>query len=246
MTGPEVEVPTDSGPCSVCAQHVEFIDTGGRSIRENYACPECGATLRYRHQAAVLVRLYGSGALRSIAELARSDALRGLDVYEPGIVGPLREALSLGAASYEQSYLWPDVPLGAEQNGIRCENLEVLTFPDESFDLVISSDIFEHVRRPMEGFREVRRVLKPGGRHVFTIPIRWPPTEPTRQRVDTSGPTDVHLEEPHYHGSPVDPDGSLVYTDFGMDLVEELDRSGYETTVYYGLKYNVTFSAARS
>ncbi|MDQ3729972.1 MAG: hypothetical protein M3355_10330 [Actinomycetota bacterium] len=64
--------------------------------------------------------------------------------------------------------------------------------------------------------------------------------------MDTSGPDDVHLDEPRYHGSPVDPDGSLVYTDFGLDLVEELERIGYDVTVYMGEKYNVTFSTARA
>jgi hypothetical protein len=35
------------------------------------------------------------------------------------------------------------------------EDLEALTFPDESFDLVITQDVFEHVLRPAKAFAEI-------------------------------------------------------------------------------------------
>ena len=49
---------------------------------------------------------------------------------------------------------------------------EVLPFDDGSFDLVISHDVFEHLRAPAETVGEVRRVLADGGELVCTIDLR--------------------------------------------------------------------------
>ncbi|WP_375430930.1 class I SAM-dependent methyltransferase [uncultured Friedmanniella sp.] len=42
------------------------------------------------------------------------------------------------------------------------------TIPDESFDVVFSSDVFEHIDRPWLAAEEISRILKPGG-----IAITW-------------------------------------------------------------------------
>lgn len=51
-----------------------------------------------------------------------------------------------------------------------------LPFPDESFDLVLATDILEHVDDDAAGLREICRVLKPEGRVLITVPafkILW-------------------------------------------------------------------------
>jgi len=53
----------------------------------------------------------------------------------------------------------------------RCENLEALTFANESIDLHITQDVMEHVFHPSKVFKEIARTLKLGGAHIFTVPI---------------------------------------------------------------------------
>lgn len=153
-----------------------------------------------------------------------------LRIYEPGIAGPFRPIWS-GACDYRNSFWWPDVAPGSERNGIRCQDLESLTFDAESFDAVVTSDILEHVRKPMAAFREIARVLVPGGVHVFSVPTDVPLRKTSVARVDTSGETDVHRLEPRHHG-----DGaggkSLVYTDFGEDLLIDLAELGFDTELH--------------
>jgi SAM-dependent methyltransferase len=48
-----------------------------------------------------------------------------------------------------------------------------LPFPDASFDAVISFEVFEHVFNLDEILDDIRRVLKPGGKLLFSIPFAW-------------------------------------------------------------------------
>ena len=45
---------------------------------------------------------------------------------------------------------------------------EVLPFPDDSFDLVISTSVFHYVGEPEKALQEMHRVLRPGGHVVIT------------------------------------------------------------------------------
>ncbi len=46
-------------------------------------------------------------------------------------------------------------------------------FPDQSFDAVLCSQVFEHVFTPQEFLAEISRVLRPGGVALFTVPFVW-------------------------------------------------------------------------
>lgn len=220
------------GICRVCGTEGRF-EKRARSIRETYRCNRCRASLRYQGQAQALLDAYGGrdrGAF-SLADLISFPDFAGLRILEPGVLGPFRELLS-PLRGYETCEYWPDVPPGDYRDGVRCEDLTSLTYPDETFDLVITSDIFEHVRHPLIGFEEVCRVLVPGGRHVFSVPVAHPLPVETVWRVDTSGPEDIHLLEPRYHSGPRN-GRHLVYTDFGADVVEMLEQIGLSTTIEY-------------
>jgi len=45
-----------------------------------------------------------------------------------------------------------------------------LPFADETFDCVLATDIIEHVDDDAAALRDIRRVLKPGGRVLITVP----------------------------------------------------------------------------
>ncbi|NJL60106.1 MAG: class I SAM-dependent methyltransferase [Desulfobacteraceae bacterium] len=48
---------------------------------------------------------------------------------------------------------------------------ESVPYPDEKFDIVFSANVFEHLSDPIKVFREIYRVLKPGGLFLFKHPI---------------------------------------------------------------------------
>ena len=51
-----------------------------------------------------------------------------------------------------------------------------LPFADGTFDVVLSFDVFEHIRDSDAHLREVVRVLRPGGRYLVQTPSKWPNT----------------------------------------------------------------------
>ncbi|MEP7346898.1 MAG: methyltransferase domain-containing protein, partial [Gemmatimonadaceae bacterium] len=50
-----------------------------------------------------------------------------------------------------------------------------LPFADASFDLVLGESVLELVSDQSSALRELHRVLRPGGRLVFSTPNRWSP-----------------------------------------------------------------------
>jgi len=218
------EVPDGfEGRCAMCGAHHRFVKDE-RPTRESYVCPSCGWSLRYQGQARVIIQHYSRRGAVSVTELAQEREFRSLRIWEPGVKGPFPRYLAK-LPHYQRSGYWADAEPGEIRDGVRCEDLMATTFSDDTFDLVITSDIFEHVRKPSLGFHEMYRVLRPGGAHVFSIPVTAPMRPTTVERVDTSGDEDVFVLEPRYHKE------HLVYNEFGQDVLELLEAAGFQTAL---------------
>jgi SAM-dependent methyltransferase len=210
------------GTCSLCGVTGRFLRLR-QFTRETFRCPACRGFHRYQGQARVIVDHYARHGSTCLADLAQEPEFQALRIWEPCERSPLKRHL-YPLPNYESTSYWPDVEPGEHRDGVRCEDLMALSFPDEALDLVLTSDVFEHVRRPYAGFAEVHRVLRPGGAHIFSIPVSWPMPDRTVPRVDVTTEEDVHLLKPVYHVT------HLVYNDFGADLLVELQRIGFDTT----------------
>jgi SAM-dependent methyltransferase len=53
---------------------------------------------------------------------------------------------------------------------VRESPLETLPFPDGRFDLIVATDVIEHLDDDRRALAELRRVAAPGGRLVLTVP----------------------------------------------------------------------------
>jgi SAM-dependent methyltransferase len=179
-------------------------------------CVRCGANLRYEMLAVYL---------RSLNLNWKSLTLLELDHRSP-----LRPLLSQ-AKMYYRSYYSDSETLGSVRaDGARCEDITQLTFEPNSLDLIVSSDVLEHVPDPVAAFRECHRVLKPGGFHLFTVP----PRTATRKRAEIVDGRINFLVEPDYHSDPLNPQGILAFWDYGLDANELFATSALEISVVAG------------
>jgi SAM-dependent methyltransferase len=88
-----------------------------------------------------------------------------------------------------------------------------LPFPDASFDVVVASEVLEHIPADEIAMTEIARVVRPGGRVAVTVPRYWP------ERVCWALSNDYH-----------DVAGGHVRIYRGDVLAERLQRAGLTPT----------------
>lgn len=185
--------------CECCQRSSLFLSNGLGA--EFSSCVFCGANQRYELLATEIRRRFGR-------------RLKGLRVLEVDPHSPLRAILS-ASAQYRRSFYSDAIPLGEmRKDGARCEDITRLTLPDASLDLIVSSDVLEHVPDLQRAFAESARVLVSGGVHLFTVP----PRAATRARAVLRDGKICHLSEPEYHRDPLSEQGILAFWDIGPDL----------------------------
>lgn len=210
----------NDGWCIICDSDTRFIAFDAW-FRDYYICPRCSSIPRERALMRVIEMYYPNW--RDLVIHESSPAMRGASAK-----------LATGCGSYIPSQFFPSQKLGSTVSGVRCENLEALTFSDNSIDLHITQDVMEHLFHPARAFVEVSRTLRPGGAHIFTVPL-VKKNYPSVPRVMFGDNAEVHhLQPPEYHGNPISEDGSLVTMDWGYDIARHIfDASGLFTSIFY-------------
>lgn len=151
--------------------------------REGHFCDGCGLSRRVRMLHWTLRSLYPS--------------LADLDVLHINQVNGLVDYLRTARSTVETLFR-PELAAVPDVEPVHAD-VENLPFDDGRFDLVVHSETLEHVFDPRRAMREIHRVLRRGGRQVYTVPLV--PGRPTRRRMRrrSSGEV-VHLLEPSFHG----------------------------------------------
>jgi hypothetical protein len=196
------------GHCPICEQDTIF-EARNAWFRDHLNCLSCsgGSIPRERAIMQVLRELAPDWKTQTIHESSPSS--RGASVV-----------LERDCVGYAPTQFYPDAPRGTYRDGVRCEDLEQQTFDNESFDLVVTQDVMEHIFHPERAYQEIWRTLKPGGLYLHTTPIYKDRVTTERRASLGKDGTVIHLAEPEYHGNPVDPKGSLVTFHYGYDLAD--------------------------
>jgi hypothetical protein len=210
----------NKGHCPTCDSDVTFI-ADNEWLRDHYMCTNCGSIPRERALMHVIDTFFPNWRDLVIHESSPSN--RGASAR-----------LSTNCKHYVPLQIFPNTPLGSMIDGTRCENLEEMTFENESIDLHVTQDVMEHVFHPSRVWKEMARTLKLNGAHVFTVPL-VNKTKPSnlRAKMNQNGEI-IHILPPIYHGNPISNEGSLMTVEWGFDICKHIfDSSGLFTYMIY-------------
>jgi SAM-dependent methyltransferase len=216
--------------CNACGMW-SIVTAAVDNFRESLHCRRCGAFNRQRQIAHVMMTGPASSHRhRALTDFARVETAR---VYNTEARGALHDTLRSMPGYVSSEYFGPGHRSGEQVDGVRHEDLQQLSFANDSFDLVLSGDVFEHVPEPYVAHGEIHRILRHGGRHIFTAPFHVGVSQDeVRATLGRDGQPEF-LADPMYHGDPQNPElGVLVFTIFGIETLARLERLGFEPRLH--------------
>src|SRR6185312_11823898 len=142
-------------------------------LRETLSCRACGASMRQRQMAFGLLEL---AACREGTRPADLRAWRarvapgGAEIVDTDSFSAISYVLR-GMAGYLHTQYKPELPNGDRlADGSINADLLAMPFADDSLDVIMTSDVMEHVRDDAGAHREIYRCLRTGGVYLFTVP----------------------------------------------------------------------------
>jgi SAM-dependent methyltransferase len=158
--------------------------------------------------------------------------------FEMSTYGATHDFLSKNFLHPTFSEYFPGKPLGVFVDGVRNEDATNLTFADESFDLVTSNQVFEHVEEDIHAYRECYRVLAPGGALIFTVPLYDTAVTEQLARSTESGELEW-LQTPEYHdsrsGGPMS--APVFWRHSKHDIVGRVRRGGFQSVMIEEVRF---------
>lgn len=137
--------------CNICGwQGRRFLTFWHRSV----LCPKCGSMVRHRLIAAAITEC------ADLRDVLRPDAA----VLHVSPEYCVRRFVEPRVGEYVRAdYMTDDCDVHVNLTDMR-------EIPDGRFDVIIACDVLEHIEDDIAAFRESRRVLRPGGVAIFTVP----------------------------------------------------------------------------
>lgn len=203
-----------AGFCPICETQTVF-QARKPPLRAQLVCLGCpGGRSVPRERALALVLSQRRPGWRTMAIHESSPAERGISLK-----------MRSECETYTGSQYFPDEKFGDLVGNWINQDLQDQTFPDNSFDIVISLDVLEHVFDPAKAHAEIYRTLKPGGIAIHTFPIIKHQAEAMLVRATFApGGSITHHKPAEYHGNPVSTEGALVTVDYGYDIHQLISK----------------------
>ena len=177
--------------CNICWwQGSSFL---GVSHSEGAACPDCGSIARDRFLFLCFTSRMRSGPYR----LLETSPRLGADYRFS-----MARWFSYTASDFDERAHRAEVKLDVQD----------MSLDDESFDVILTAHVLEHVPDTGRALNEFFRILKPGGRVFLQVPVLQGWTAPPAM--------------PEFHG-----DNTAVEWRFGFDLTDRIRRHGFHASL---------------
>jgi SAM-dependent methyltransferase len=224
------------GICNLAGAETDF-SVSSDNLREDIVAQTTNSINRHRQVVCALSMALFGHPQASLAGIAEHVNRTGLRVYSAEANSALflflKEHLNPELFTYSE-YFGEEHRSGDVVGEVCHQDLQRPSFPDESFDVVITCEVFEHIPDAIGAEREVVRILKPGGVYCFTVPF-IPHGEHDLVLAERTPDGEIkHFAEPQYHGDPLRPEeGILVYRVFAFrDLKHRFESLGCRFRTY--------------
>jgi SAM-dependent methyltransferase len=146
----------------------------------------------------------------------------GSGIYLPVLAGL---AAAVVASDIEPAFLERARELAASRSNIEVVLDDVVDsgLPSESFDLVLCSEVIEHIPEPGAALASMHRILRPAGRLVISTPHRFSPLELAGRVAFLPGVVDVVRR---IYREPVLPTGHISLMS-GREMRRRLRTAGF-------------------
>ncbi|GAB2534094.1 methyltransferase domain-containing protein [Rhodanobacter koreensis] len=227
---PIAEATFINGRCPVCDKQTVFeVNTGAMfaerpNLREGLRCAHCRLTARQRLILLAMQQEIGSlaGPLHGAMLEQATRLYRVAHARWPWLAGSeyLGDDHVSGRHYWWSTHWW-------RWRRTRHESITSFSHASHSLDLLVHSDVLEHVYDTKQALQECSRVLRRGGVMLFTAPFFADrPDSILRGRLQDNGQIE-HLEPPEYHGDGMTHGGIYTFHNFGWDFFELLRESGF-------------------
>ena len=165
--------------------------------------------------------------------------LKAVTLAEPARVALFEDLSALaravsrvsGIVCSKSNFIRPELRSGAEilidGTAVVHQDMKASSYLDGSFDIVMHSDVLEHVPDHKMALRDNRRILDDGGLLLFVTPFFTQLNETEVLAIEHPDGSIEHLTAyPEYHGDPI-AGQILAYYHFGWSLLEDLRSSGF-------------------
>jgi SAM-dependent methyltransferase len=200
------------------------------NFRENCYCGHCHSFNRQRQLAFVLCNAMASKSAKSLKEFYKTNKY---SIYNTEAGGLFHDYLSRLEDYQCSEYFGDEYKSGEMVNGKMHQDLMALSFVNERFDIVLSTDVFEHISNPYLAHKEIYRILKWGGRHIFTVDFSQSTfNDDVRASLDEDRQV-IFYKDALYHIDPLRKNGALVFNVFSIEMLSKLSNLGFRTNMYH-------------
>lgn len=207
--------------CNICNSNLEYELKNNLTFeeviafREGLVCKECGSISRDRIMMWAL-----SNTNSKTGNLFKNSENKKIRILESTATRGHTKILD---SKFEYfNTIFDPIAIKENKDPKKYADFQKLHFPDNYFDYILASDVFEHVRLDDDGYSEVFRTLKSGGYFLMTVPFSYA-LENSLIRVKPDGDKDIFLLPPEYHA-----DNTLSYRVYGKDLFKKLTMHGFQ------------------